>query len=80
MSTSRIVKQPTTKTARSKQKPPTNPGKKPSQTAIKKQKMSITPVKNDVVEKKLVPFLDRELSQIAFNWRVLAQAEDSTVP
>ena len=25
-------------------------------------------------------FLDRELSQIAFNWRVLAQAEDSNVP
>lgn len=25
-------------------------------------------------------FLDREMSQIAFNWRVLAQAEDKTIP
>jgi hypothetical protein len=25
-------------------------------------------------------FLDREISQIAFNWRVLAQAEDKQVP
>ena len=30
--------------------------------------------------KKPGHFLDRELSQIAFNWRVLAQAEDSKVP
>ncbi|MFZ6772659.1 polyphosphate kinase 1 [Undibacterium sp. SXout7W] len=27
-----------------------------------------------------VMFLDREMSQIAFNWRVLAQAEDKTIP
>ncbi len=33
-----------------------------------------------VPEKKPGQFLDRELSQIAFNWRVLAQAEDSNVP
>jgi polyphosphate kinase len=25
-------------------------------------------------------FLDREMSQIAFNWRVLAQAEDKSIP
>lgn len=31
-------------------------------------------------EKKLELFLDREISQIAFNWRVLAQAEDKNVP
>ena len=42
--------------------------------------MSTTPLKNDSSEKKISPFLDRELSQIAFNWRVLAQAEDSSVP
>ncbi len=27
-----------------------------------------------------VIFLDREMSQIAFNWRVLAQAEDRSIP
>jgi polyphosphate kinase len=33
-----------------------------------------------LTEKKLDLFLDRELAQIAFNWRVLAQAEDPNVP
>ncbi len=31
-------------------------------------------------QKKPSQFLDRELSQIAFNWRVLAQAEDANIP
>lgn len=36
---------------------------------------------NLLASKKLLsPFLNRELSQIAFNWRVLAQAEDNTIP
>lgn len=29
---------------------------------------------------RAVVFLDREMSQIAFNWRVLAQAEDRSIP
>lgn len=37
-------------------------------------------VPEGVPEKPLTPFLDRELAQIAFNWRVLAQAEDTTIP
>jgi polyphosphate kinase len=36
--------------------------------------------KYDTTLKKFTPFLDRELSQIAFNWRVLAQAEDTSIP
>ncbi|MFZ6657611.1 polyphosphate kinase 1 [Undibacterium sp. TJN19] len=39
------------------------------------------PAKANVTElSRAVIFLDREMSQIAFNWRVLAQAEDKTIP
>ena len=39
-----------------------------------------THIKKQLIQKKLPPFLDRELSQIAFNWRVLAQAEEASTP
>ncbi|MBC3886420.1 polyphosphate kinase 1 [Undibacterium griseum] len=36
--------------------------------------------KNHTDLSKTAIFLDREISQIAFNWRVLAQAEDRSIP
>jgi polyphosphate kinase len=46
-------------------------------TSSKMQPTITTPTAS---QKKLSQFLDRELSQIAFNWRVLAQAEDANIP
>jgi hypothetical protein len=57
-----------------------------SQTNIKsaltpnQQKMTTSPTRPRTTAKKFGQFLDRELSQIDFNWRVLAQAEDTNVP
>ncbi len=39
-----------------------------------------TPVVIKTVTATTATFLDREMSQIAFNWRVLAQAEDRSIP
>ncbi|AZP14596.1 polyphosphate kinase 1 [Undibacterium parvum] len=41
-------------------------------------KISKVPPKPEL--SRAVVFLDREMSQIAFNWRVLAQAEDRSIP
>lgn len=41
---------------------------------------SSSSAKNNTDLSKTVIFLDREMSQIAFNWRVLAQAEDRSIP
>ena len=60
----------------------------PAQSLIKKTgtaprpsiKMKITNTASAPSGKKPGQFLDRELSQIDFNWRVLAQAEDNNIP
>lgn len=48
--------------------------KSPTKDVVKNQ------VTSDLPEHNLPPFLDREIAQIAFNWRVLAQAEDNRIP
>ncbi len=43
-------------------------------------KMTARPASPAATHPKTGQFLDREISQIAFNWRVLAQAEDANLP
>ncbi|MET3108301.1 polyphosphate kinase [Oxalobacteraceae bacterium GrIS 2.11] len=47
---------------------------------IAPRKVNPTTANSNASIKKLGQFLDRELSQIDFNWRVLAQAEDTNIP
>ncbi len=51
-----------------------------SQKTEKKPKSTEEPDNAVMSEKKPSLFLDREISQISFNWRVLAQAEDTQIP
>jgi len=44
------------------------------------KKIPSSAINKVATDKKIGQFLDRELSQIDFNWRVLAQAEDNTIP
>lgn len=54
--------------------------KNTSKKLINAPKMKLSIANSTMVEKKPGHFLDRELSQIDFNWRVLAQAEDAKIP
>lgn len=62
----------------------------PSSTAVPEEIKKVPDIENKTVARSVKPaatelsrsviFLDREMSQIAFNWRVLAQAEDRSIP
>ena len=50
-----------------------------TQKAPKSTKLAAPNETNNGLSRSVI-FLDREMSQIAFNWRVLAQAEDRSIP
>lgn len=52
----------------------------PAKKLLVPAKISTGSINTALKHKNPGQFLDRELSQIAFNWRVLAQAEDSKIP
>src|SRR5450830_155869 len=50
-----------------------------TESASKNNKKTVSKESQNELSKSVI-FLDREMSQIAFNWRVLAQAEDKSIP
>ncbi|PRC93023.1 polyphosphate kinase 1 [Solimicrobium silvestre] len=84
MSTSHLVNAKSTPKVKSKRKSTTIPKttglKKLAKTIKTNESLISSTASAPSPEKKAGQFLDREISQISFNWRVLAQAEDNNVP
>lgn len=74
------MRTPNTIKSAAKRKSRSNPTLSASEKENSIKQVTIKQLTTGLPEKPLTPFLDRELAQIAFNWRVLAQAEDTTIP